>query len=257
MKNPKTKPRVLNETDLNICHEYQRMVIKSRVAGIVRSFNHDAFNSILIGERSDGSYWVVDGQQRLTAARQLGMTRVPCNVFQSTGPAHEAAVFILVNGGRTGVSAFHIFRAAVAQGDRQSLAIVACVENAGLAVLSGGKSSGNGWPNLRCVVALQNSYERGGAEHLTRTLNIICEAWRGEDDATRSTIVDGLSLFLSRCSECDDARLTKKLKAIDPMAVLRFADSQRQLMGGGRVAAASTAFLNYYNKGAKRKVVFA
>lgn len=256
MRNLKVKNKLLAVDDLQVCGAYQRMIVKSRVSAIVKKFDADAFGSLCVGEREDGSYWIVDGLQRHTAAQALGLSQVRCDVFASSGPAHEARIFRHKNKDRTAVSAVTVFKALLQEGDQQALAIRSAVENAGLSLSLGPGRSAKAWPAVCCVGALRNIYELAGADHLTRVLNIVTEAWKGEVDATRGTILDGLSLFVHRAENVDDKRLSRKLKAIEPMAILRFADSQRGLIGGGRSSAVATAFLNFYNKGLSKKLAF-
>jgi hypothetical protein len=250
----KTKNRILSIDSLQICDAYQRTVVRARVNHIKKHFDQDALGSLCVGERSDGSFWIVDGQQRCTALREMGIDRVPCDIFESRGKSHEAQIFRQKNKHRTSVSARTNFKAALTEGDTQAIAIQAAVESAGMHMMLDGGSKG--WPQVCCVGALSSIFEDGGAEHLTRVLNIVCTAWKGEDDALQGTILQGLGLFLIK-ADVEDKRLIQKMKKVEPMAVVRFADSQRKLLGGGRAGAVATAFLNFYNKGAKERIAFA
>ena len=253
MRAIKAKNRVLSLEDLQICEAYQRTVVRSRVNHIKKNYDQDALGSLCVGERSDGTFWIVDGQQRFTALKEMGIARVSCDIFESRGKSHEAQIFRQKNKHRTSVSARGNFKAALTEGDPQAIAIQATVESAGLSLtLDGG---GKRWPQVCCVGALASIFESGGSEHLTRVLNIVCCSWKEETDALQGTILQGLGLFLLK-AEVDDKRLTQKMKKVEPMAVLRFADSQRKLLGGGRSGAVATAFLNFYNKGASKKVAF-
>ena len=81
----KTDNRKINVDDLNIAESYQRTIVPARVNRIAKEIDPDAFGSLTVGERRDQTLWVVDGFQRLTAARKLGINSVPCDVFQSEG----------------------------------------------------------------------------------------------------------------------------------------------------------------------------
>jgi hypothetical protein len=253
MRSITAKNRVLNLDDLQICEAYQRTVVRARVNHIKKHYDPDALGSICVGERNDGTFWIVDGQQRVTALKEMGIVRVSCDIFESRGKSHEAQIFRQKNKHRTSVSARGNFKAALTEGDPQAIAIQATVESAGLSLMLEGGSKG--WPQVCCVGALASIFEDGGAEHLTRVLNVVCKSWKGESDALQGTILQGLGVFLMK-ADVDDKRLTLKMKKVEPMAVLRFADSQRKLLGGGRSGAVATAFLNFYNKGASKKAVF-
>lgn len=67
---------------------------------IVHAFSLNKFCSLLVGDRGAAGLYCVDGQDRLLALRQRNASgvlpridTVPCNVFKSRGPLHEAQVF--------------------------------------------------------------------------------------------------------------------------------------------------------------------
>lgn len=151
----KTENRKIAVEELNISDAYQRTIVPARVNRIAKNLDQDAFGSLTVGQRGDRSYWVVDGMQRLTAARRLSIAQVPCDVFQSDGQEHEARVFRLKNRERTNVSATDLFKAQLTEGDRQSLEIADVVRRAGLKLrLDLSTSGGHGWPYIKAVKAL-------------------------------------------------------------------------------------------------------
>jgi hypothetical protein len=164
----KTENRKISVDDLNISDAYQRTIVPSRVSRIAKNLDQDAFGSLTVGQRRDGSYWVVDGMQRLTAARKLGIGMVPCDVFDSEGQEHEARVFRLKNRERTNVSSVSLFRAQLTEGDEQSMEIERVVRKAGLKLAL--KEEGCGWPYVRAVKALERSFQRVGPDGLSRAL---------------------------------------------------------------------------------------
>jgi hypothetical protein len=67
----KSALRVVKLSDLSVDQSYQREV-KSGHKSIVSDFNEEALGVPLVGQRSDGSLWIVDGLQRVTALKKLG-----------------------------------------------------------------------------------------------------------------------------------------------------------------------------------------
>ena len=65
---------------------------------ISAKFNPQAFGTLIVGQRSDGSYWIVDGMQRYRICVMLHVAIVPCTVFPSAGYEHEAQVWMLSKG---------------------------------------------------------------------------------------------------------------------------------------------------------------
>ena len=223
----KTENRKISAELLQIAESYQRTVVPSRVNRIAKNLDPDAFGSLTVGERRDGSLWVVDGMQRLTAAIKLGIASVPCDVFKSDGPEHEARVFRLKNKERTGVTASSLFRAQLVEKDEQSVEIEAIVRKAGLRMRF--ENGPHGWPFVKAVVALEQSYCRVGAEGLAKVLGIICSAWSGESDALRGDIIGGLAHFLKRNESADLGRLVDRLSKKSVVAVMRAADATFKL----------------------------
>lgn len=253
MKIVKTENRMIHSEDLSIAPAYQRTIVPAQVNRIVREFDNDAFGSLVVGQREDGSLWVVDGLQRLTAARKLEIQRVPCDVFQSEGQRHEAKIFRLKNKNRTNVSAIVLFRALIAEGDDESLEIRRIVRKAGLKM--GELDSGPRWPHIRCVTAVQRVFGRGNLE---QTLSIICSAWPDDNDALNGHIIEGLSIFLEKCQEVDVKELVRKLRDKTPSDVLRFADGVRKLMSNAenRASVVASGFLKFYNFRRHKRVRF-
>lgn len=117
------------------CDKYQRdEVSKTNTQRTAKNFDPIAFVNLVVGERSDGSLWVVDGRQRMLGGMEAGIDSFPCLVFKSNGPAHEAAVFDRINTGRTRVSAASRFNARVMAGSEPEAGIAAWLGTLGLTV---------------------------------------------------------------------------------------------------------------------------
>jgi hypothetical protein len=254
----KTENRKISVSDLLVAEAYQRTIVASQVRRITKALDQDAFGSLTVGQRRDGTLWVVDGLQRLTAARQLGIADVPCDVFQSSGQEHEARVFRLKNKHRTNVSAVALFRAQLTEGDPQSAEIARVIRAAGLRLVlsDGGK---NTWPDIKAVRSVERAYGRVGSDGLATVLRVLCEAWAGEKDALQGDMIDGLALFIKRHPAVNEQRLIDKLKTRSVAGVLRAAEAtyllarDRDTSQSGRAAATYDAILLVYNKGLRRE----
>jgi len=253
----KTENRKINVDELNISDAYQRTIVPARVNRIAKGLDPDAFGSLTVGERRDGTLWVVDGMQRLTAARKLGIAAVPCDVFQSEGQEHEARVFRLKNKERANVSACALFRAQLVEGDEQSVEIGKVVDAAGLKLRF--DSRGQGWPYVKAVVSLEKAYRKVGRDGLAAVLSIICEAWFGESDALRGDILSGLAYFMHKTQGFDKDRLVKKLADKPVSALIRAADAtfklerDRAASSSDRSYAMCMAIETVYFKGLRKK----
>jgi hypothetical protein len=255
----KTENRKIGVDELNISDAYQRTIVPARVNRIAKNLDQDAFGSLTVGQRNDGTYWVVDGMQRLTAARKLGIAMVPCDVFESEGQEHEARVFRLKNRERTNVTSIALFRAQLTEGDRQTLEIASIVKKAGLKIAL--RDEKQGWPYIRAVKGLERSYARVGGDGLLKALQILTEAWPAEDGALQGDMIDGMCMFMAKNEGFDEQRLIERLKLKAVSGVVRAADAKYRLgqdahdSGGqySRTMATCEAIAFIYSKGLRKK----
>lgn len=234
-------------SDLNISHAYQRTIKRSVVAKIKRGYDPSAYTPIIVGRRKDGTLWVIDGQQRLTASKEMGHDKVPCSIMESRGSSHEAEVFRLINGGRQNITRNELFKAALEAGDSQSVEIVAAIERAGFTL--GLASGSNSKPNvIRQAAPLEKAYEWGKVPLVDRVLAAIKAAWPDDQSATKSFVITGVAKFFKTHPEADGARAAKAMAELSPNQILRHADDAKQLMGGNRDLVVSRVIAMQYNK---------
>jgi hypothetical protein len=254
----KTENRKIGVDELNISDAYQRTIVPARVNRIAKNLDQDAFGSLTVGQRHDGSHWVVDGMQRLTAARKLGIAMVPCDVFQSDGQEHEARVFRLKNRERTNVSAVSLFNAQMTEGDPQTLEIAAVVKLAGLR-LRLRDDGGSGWPYIKALKCLERSFQRVGSDGLRAALRVLVESWPGEEGALQGDMIEGMSWFVKKHEGFDEARLINRLSQKSIAGIVRAADANFKLGRDrstgqyGRSLATYDAIAFIYTKGLRRK----
>lgn len=130
-------------SELRIDRSYQRDELPEKTTlDIARAFNWSFFGCIVVMRRVDGTNWVVDGQQRLAACRRRGdIKKVPCLVFSSNGPRHEAAAFSKLNTSRNPVRYVYRFQAEVVAGLEPQKTISAWLKECGFRV---GRSNSGG-----------------------------------------------------------------------------------------------------------------
>jgi hypothetical protein len=203
--------RVIDIEPLKIDPSYQRE-LKPSHQKIADNYVKEAIGIPLVGEREDGSLWIVDGQQRVAGLRKMGRGKVRVEVFRSDGPEHEAKVFRLVNKERVRLSSGELFHAALAEGDQLAWQIKDCVEACGFTLKLGsgaaftartrvpGISAGSkhGEPSLAarevtCVSMLIEVTKKFGLLSLRFALDTIAKAWDNDPQATYNVIVYGLA----------------------------------------------------------------
>jgi hypothetical protein len=154
--------------DLLIDHSYQRQPLGERkILAIAKFFSWVAFGAVVVMERDNGQKFVVDGQQRLLAVRRRGDIReIPCVLFQSDGPAHEAIAFEILNCNRKYVSSVERFRAAAVGGKSPEKEIFEWLASIRMRVTSDGS-------------------DRDGISFPTQLL----KTWRSDPELTKKSIM--------------------------------------------------------------------
>jgi hypothetical protein len=136
-------------------HLYQREeVSESNTLSIASEWSFSLCGALVVMERTDGTLWIVDGQQRFLAARRRGdIAELPCIVFQSAGLESEALAFVGVNTSRKAVPARAKWAARLMAGKYPEVEIATWLEAHGLRVTADGKCA-NGVDFPRTLVDL-------------------------------------------------------------------------------------------------------
>jgi hypothetical protein len=249
----KPDTRMVDVESLNVSDEYQREMILPHISEMEKNFDAEAFGLPLAGEREDGSLWLVDGFQRVSMARNLGIKRVPCEIVKSQGVQHEAALF-RKRARRRNLSACQLFKALVAEGNDEAKQILEVVNGVGLNVAGMAQLKRGG--SIGCIKSCRDAFKLGGADHLSLVLTTLKRAWGGgHENAYHQAMVDGLSLFLFRYhGEVDIKRLTSKMASESPSHVLGQAKPFKLMHGGSRGKAVGHAFKAYYDIGLRKKL---
>ena len=242
--------------------DYQRGVLghHNRIA---KSLNADAFMVPLVGERPSGEKFVIDGLQRITALREAGYTHVWCILIKSTGQAHEAAVFDLVNGLRVGLNPRALFKARLTAGDPTVNKIYTAARDAGFTVLlhKNGVSSDTtdrvrSW-TLTCHGTLMQIVLRRFTDTckfkdaitlVEYTLTTLAYVWKDDPLRTKADIVGGLAMWLvweNTKQPVNFKKLYSVLDATSPQAIIKQAD----LVIGDRLSKIATVIDKLYAKG--------
>lgn len=243
--------KILKVDDLKIDPSYQRGVVKKHTK-IVKDFMAEALGTITVGEREDGSLWVVDGQQRVTALKALGKKEVRADVFASQGPEHEAEVFRVMNKNRTALKPLELFHAALAAGDDEAWTIKKIVEEYGFRIkTSTGISPASNYAAetlssmIGAISTVETVFKRGGGDALRFVMSVLKDAWPGDSNRTVDAILYGLyGFWTARGKDVNLERLVPRLNTTTPAKVL----SQAQLGVGDRRANVAEIILKLYRK---------
>lgn len=226
----------LEISKLKIDRDYQRG-LKNKHKKIALSLSEEALGLPTVGRRKNGTYWVVDGQQRLEALKRIGRKKVKCNVFDSEGPKHEADIFQKIQD-RAQLTPGEDFKARLEACDEVAWKIKDTVEEAGFNLsLTGG---GNTCRDISCVLALCKIYHRQGVEAISFALELIRDCWPNEKLAVSTHMVSGLAQFYALHDgvfHYED--LVKKMRKVDPHTVVYCARMDSAISGGFHYAIAA------------------
>lgn len=163
--------------ELRIDRSYQRNTDPARYTRIANAFDWHAFDRPVINKRRDGSMYVVDGFHRVMAVgtRFGGATVIPVIGVSDLTQAQEADLFLKLNEDRTAVPVGNLFNARIIKGDPAAIAVDNILVEHHYNARPG--LDRPGCAKLSVPGDVIKLYEKGGAELLHRTINIIDSAW--------------------------------------------------------------------------------
>lgn len=225
--------QLLSKKVLLVDPEYQRNNVKQRIVEkVARTFSWMKFGTLAVALRTDGSYWVYDGQHRkLGADLRPDVEKVPCLVFTVGDLDEEADAFLGVNDDRTIVSAIDKHRAALVAGDELATKLQKLVTDNGLRL-----SDDRTQNTIQCIRALRDTARRD-YDGIARLMPILAQLFAGH------VIHERVLLGLFEITQRDGGDglfspvITKRLMALGPEA-LKVAGAEAAAFytkGGGRV----------------------
>lgn len=231
--------------DLHIDHAYQRAIRDNVVSSIEKNYDSNAFGVLIVAHRSNGSYFVIDGQQRLTAAKNIGLSHVPCHVIESHGSGQEALLFGIINRSRQNINRNELFMAALEAEVPQAIAINSAIQRMGFII----DFHSRGRPmTIKTIVPIETLYKSGGVILIERVLHTIKAAWDTQGNATQSFIITGIGRFYRNFPHASDERLISVLRSVAPSQIRRDIDAAGKILTGSRDHIVSRVFAARYNK---------
>ena len=212
-------------------HFTQRGFREPHARRLAKDYSPLLFGLGHVSRRSDGCYYVMDGQHRCSAALIAGNDDpVPFQVWTGLSIAEEAEKFEWLNKNRLAVSAFDRFAIGVTAKNPANIEIVRILENFGLTYGQGHQDG-----VVAAVDALVKIYEgrvRLGKQKqqnrqvnipkshlLSRTLQILTQAWGRDRGAFDKMLLNGIAALLYKHdTKLDATRLAQALSKNDSPA---------------------------------------
>jgi hypothetical protein len=217
--------------DLHVDDRYQRP-LTDFYKTIVSNFNPALCQPLAVSVRDNGEAFVIDGQNRLTALRELGVRKWPCMVYRNLSPSDEATLFAEFQRERRPLRPWDRFRAELFAGDTHASEIVRIVQDCGFEL----QSSADHPNGIAAIVSIETVYKRGGEELLRDVLNTIAKAWPYSATGRDGAMIRGLSAFILRSDNVNLDRLREHLSRVSPEEIRRRALALQEGYGGGTSA---------------------
>lgn len=142
---------------------------KGKIKNIAENWNDRDCGMLLVSYR-DGTFWVVDGRQRLAAARIIGVYDLKCLIFEGLTKGDEASMLSGQNKNKTPMSAFDNLHSEADVGHMPYADIKQICDNQNIKLTSHRRPGPN---ECGSVSKLIETYNRAGRDGLIWVLNTI------------------------------------------------------------------------------------
>lgn len=198
------KPRLfwIGIAALRVDGRYQRKIIgrasEKSVLTIASEFSWSKFAPVVVAEVEDdeGTYAIIDGQHRTTAAALRGIRDVPCLILKAD-LADQANAFAAINGTVTAISTMQLHAARVAAGEPNAVALHEACAEAGVRILRNPLSFRQmKTGDTVAAGTLAQQMVRYGRETLVTALCCITRTGDGNVGMVRAPVVEALCAVL-------------------------------------------------------------
>lgn len=215
--------RMLHTSRLTSGLPYQRPVNPKEVERLIREWDERLLDPIIVSFR-DGKFYVVDGQHRIVAMRQMNGGKgvmVNCKVYSGLTYEQEADLCYKLDKAKKRLSLSQSTNALAEAGtDAEVAEVKRLVEGCGF-VWALGKSHGK-TGEIVSTRALMNAYRLLGGSAFSRMLSLAWETWKGEPRSLTAAVLSGMALFIKTYdTELDDHAFIKRLAVVDPDEINR------------------------------------
>jgi ParB-like chromosome segregation protein Spo0J len=163
--------------------EYQRDIRadgRKSIERIAAAFEWTKFSSVVVAPCSLDRFAIIDGMHRVTAAKLVGITRVPC-LIQSLDRAGQARAFAAINGSVTKVTPWALYKAALAAGEGWAVTAHRTCKNAGCRLMTGNASGAAKLPGqIYAIGMVRDLVERHGEATVTLALGAYHKSVYGD-----------------------------------------------------------------------------
>lgn len=229
---------------------YQRTLQQHKVDKIVKEFDSSKLGVLMVSERPDGRYAVIDGQHRMTALRKMGYKYARCSVVHGWTVQEEAMSFTHQHDNTTRLTARDRFKSGVIAEEKTTTEINHVVMKNGYSADGCGHGT-----RIEAVATLERIKQLYGLDVLDRVLGVTSFTWPGNKKAVSREMMVALAELLSRF-RLPDAEVQARLGRYTPDSLVKMIRNlispsgyTRGVMGKQERFCACRVLVDAYNKG--------
>lgn len=168
------KIAIIPVAEMFVDHTYQR-VQQSNANKIAKKWDNDKCAILQVSYRKDiDKYAVIDGQNRWTAAKQIGVTHLLCQIYENLTIQEEAKIFAEQDDNVARISSADKFKSLLVMGDKTCLLIKELCNEFGISIRKTyGDSLCKTRKNLNGLTSAQRIVETYGIECLRWIFTVI------------------------------------------------------------------------------------
>lgn len=239
--------RWVDIADLKVSPVAQRELRPGWVAEIVNNFDIKCLDTMHVNCRENGELFIMDGQHRIEALRELGWNDRALQVWYYEGltEADEAEMFLQLNHIKQ-VGAFDKFRVGMQAGRDEELEISRIVRDQGLKIAL----TTRGGNAISAVGTLRKVYREYGGSTLSRALAIVYNSWGSP--ALTAPVIGGIAMLCYRYGpevKTDKVIETFREEPGGLGSLLTLTDINRRTLGGTKMECLAAAAVSIINKG--------
>ena len=178
---PRPDIRWVSPASLLVDETYQRGMSRASVALLNKMVRNFAWNRMKVPNvvEVEAGLHLIDGQHTAIVAATLRVPEIPVFVVQAPQLAERARAFVGLNQDRVKVNPFNIYRALLASGDADAVAMDAVCKSAGIRLRAAiNQTSAVSPGDTSAIGVIKGLVKRRGTEVATQVLEVLVNAKR-------------------------------------------------------------------------------
>lgn len=214
--------RVLPTSKLISGLGYQRPVVASEVKRLVEKWDNNLLDPLTVSFR-DGHFYVVDGQHRVSALREIsdGDVLVLCRIYTGLTYEQEAELCVKLDRAKKRMSLAQSTHALLESGADPRLKQINRLLNFEGFTWALGKKRGGDY-EITITQAVISAYELLGSAAFSRMMWLFENTWHGDPSSLCAVMFAGMALFVKTYEPVmNDHTFVQRLSVVSPEEIIR------------------------------------